>query len=131
MGETSIRSTVIAGQTEGLMVGCGWVGGFMVDLWRKGPLTPISPNRLPQLSTTMRLRAGAKQSLRTRGRSNRHQNAAPNPRSAGLWTEQSRPDKFSKVSAQVTKLIIWRTCENRGLHQLRHYIVHAVGIIGG
>jgi hypothetical protein len=36
MGETSIRSTVIAGQTEGLMVGCGWVGGFMVDLWRKG-----------------------------------------------------------------------------------------------
>jgi hypothetical protein len=27
MGSTSIRSTVIAGQTEGLKVGCGGMGG--------------------------------------------------------------------------------------------------------
>ena len=40
MGSTSIRSTVIAGQTEGLKVGCGGMGGRGMggrrDGWAEG-----------------------------------------------------------------------------------------------
>jgi hypothetical protein len=34
-GSTSIRSTVVTGQTEGLKVGCGGMGGRK-DGWRNG-----------------------------------------------------------------------------------------------
>jgi hypothetical protein len=39
--QTSIRSTVITGQTEGLRVGCGGMGGWVgceewVDRWAEG-----------------------------------------------------------------------------------------------
>ena len=57
-----IRSTVIAGQTEGLKVGCGMGGGFMADSWRihGGFMADSWRMRLQKLITVLDMRNGYK-----------------------------------------------------------------------